>query len=122
MERAVGPSAVLIIGSVRGLLAESGEVRAAADAFGPDCIVLPIGEREREEIEVVLKEKGQLAAKGENDPDSQKPAHGPTGLPLEGIPKDIDDDPSDYEDFGLFVSSSDMVFMKRLSTVSSKKS
>jgi hypothetical protein len=115
VERNLGNAKVLFVATVRGLVREAGELRAAADGLAADCIVLPIGEREREEIETVLKEKGQLPGKEGNAPDGAGLLHGATGLPQSKIPFDPEEDPSDYDDFGLFVSTSDLVFMKLLS-------
>lgn len=113
MERAVGGSTLLVLASVRGLLSEADEVRAHVERFAPEAMALPIGPRELDEIEETLKEKGKMPGAPGNRPVGHEVRHGPTGVPDRKLEKDEDD--SDFEDFGLFVSTSDLVFLRHLS-------
>lgn len=113
MERAVGGSTLLVLASVRGLLSEADEVRAHFERFAPEGLALPIGPRELDEIEETLKERGKMPGAPGNRPLGHEVRHGPTGVPDQKLEKDEDD--SDFDDFGLFVSTSDMVFLRHLS-------
>lgn len=110
-ERGLGEATVRFLASVRGLVREEKDVNDAVESFAPDCIVLPVGPREHEEIIQVLKEKGRMPGLEGNRPAGL----GPTGVPDRKIPFDPEAEASDYDDFGLFVSGSDLVFMRRLS-------
>src|SRR5262245_14304034 len=114
VEREFGGAKLVVLGSVRGLVRESKAVREAMDEFLPEALALPVGPRELDEIRMTVADKRRLAAQkkaGRRRKKAPAPT-GPTGLPNEPLPADPDD--SDYEDFGLFVSSSDMVFVRKL--------
>lgn len=113
LDREFSACRLVLLGTVRGLVGEAGEVKAAFEALDPEAIALPIGPREREEIEETLKEKGVLPGVAGNRAAGRVKAPGPTGLAATRLPKDEDD--SDFNDFGLFVSTSDMVFLRHLS-------
>lgn len=104
---------LVLLASVRGLVEEASEVQAAFDDLDPEAITLPIGPRERAEIEETLKEKGMLPGVPGNRAAGRVKSPGPTGLPPTKLAKDEED--SDYNDFGLFVSTSDMLFLRHLS-------
>jgi hypothetical protein len=112
-EREVDGARVLFLGSVRGLMDEAAEVRAAFEEFKPELVALPVGPREVEEIVETLKEKGELPGVPGNRAVRRGKGPGPTGLADKKIAHD--DENSDYDDFGLFLSSSDLVFMRHLS-------
>ena len=100
---------LLILGSVRGLVAEAEEVNKHFERFAPEAVALPVGPREIEEIEQTLADKA--APKGAAK--EVKRVTGPTGIKDE--PLEADPNATEYNDFGLFVSGSDMVFLRRLS-------
>ncbi len=109
-----GTAHVLVLPSVKGLVKEGPEVAAAFEAFDPTALTLPIGTRELEEILETLLDKGDLGGRPGAAPRADlKKRTGPTGLKDEKL--EYDPDATDYEDFGLFVSNSDMVFLRRLS-------
>lgn len=111
-QRRAGDCAILVVPTVRGLLSEAREVAALVEQHAPDCFVLPVGPREHEEIVEVLKEKGRLPGTQGNKPAGSQVTHGPTGLPDEKMAGDTEG--SDYEDFGLFLSTSDLLFLRQL--------
>jgi hypothetical protein len=115
VERSAGGAHVLFLGSVRGLVREVEEVRAAAEPFDPSCVLLSLGARELDEVEQVLKERGLMPGAEGNRPGGATVTHGPSGLPVKTHPVDDPSELSDYEDFGLFLSTSDLVFTQRLS-------
>jgi hypothetical protein len=104
-ELSFGGRDVLLLGTVKGLVAEAAEVRAQFERFQPSAVALAVGPRELEEIAQALVEKKGAQAAGRR--------LGPTGLTDELIERD--EDAGDVGDFGLFVSSSDMMFVRRLS-------
>jgi hypothetical protein len=98
---------ILLIGSVRGLTSEAAEVAKEFARFAPDAVALPVGPRELEEIEQTLADKA--------DPKPAKKGGkktGPTGIKDETLANDPVG--GDIEDLGLFVSSSDMVYLRKL--------
>jgi hypothetical protein len=112
-EHDVGASRLLILGSVRGLVKEAEEVQRQFDRFAPHAVALPLGERELEEVGQTLRERGDLPSETGEEGAGPKPVRiGPTGLRDEKL--DPGSDGSEYEDFGLFVSSTDMVFLRKL--------
>ncbi len=113
LDREFASCHLVLLASVRGLAGEVAEVKVAFEDLDPEALLLPIGPREREEIEETLKEKGQLPGVAGNRTAGRVAAHGPNGLPPTKIAKDEND--SDYNDFGLFVSTSDMLFLRHLS-------
>lgn len=112
-ERRAGEAHIIFASTVRGLVSEGAEVAALIEKHAPDCIVLPLGPRELDEIVEVLKEKGKLPGEEGNRASGQEVAHGPTGVPDRVLEQD--DDVTDYGDFGLFLSTSDLVFVRHLS-------
>lgn len=112
-ERRAGEARVIFAATVRGLVSEGLEVAALVEKHAPDCIVLPLGPRELDEVVEVLKEKGKLPGEEGNRAAGKEIAHGPTGLPDRTLEQD--DDPTDFGDFGLFLSTSDLVFVRHLS-------
>lgn len=112
LEREFASCHLVLLGSTRGLVEEVKDVRAAFEELDPEAIMLPIGPREREEIEETLKEKGLLPGVAGNRAAGRVALHGPSGLPDVKMAKDPDD--SDYNDFGLFVSTSDMLYLRHL--------
>lgn len=113
VERAVGGSALLVLASVRGLSSEADEVRAHFERFTPEAMALPVGPRELQEIEEALKEKGLMPGAPGNRPVGHETRLGPSGVADKRLERSEDD--SDFDDFGLFVSTSDMVFLRHLS-------
>jgi len=114
-ERAAGPSRVLFLGSVRGLVREGAEVDTAAEPFRPSCVVLSLGSRELQEVQEVLKERGEMPGAEGNRPAGAGARHGPSGLPVDTRGGEDPSEESDYSDFGLFLSTSDLVFSRHLS-------
>jgi len=49
LDREFSACRLVLLGTVRGLVGEAGEVKAAFEALNPEAIALPIGPREREE-------------------------------------------------------------------------
>lgn len=114
VERADGTSKVLFLGTVRGLTREAKEFADAAGPFDPTCIALSVGDRELQEVEQVLKERGEMPGAEGNRPAGASVKHGPSGLPIETLPAGDPTEVSDYSDFGLFLSTSDLVFSRQL--------
>jgi hypothetical protein len=112
-ERRAGEARVIFASTVRGLVSEAAEVAALFERHAPDCVVLPLGPRELDEVVEVLKEKGKLPGEEGNRAAGKEVAHGPTGLP--GRLLAPDEDATEYGDFGLFLSTSDLVFVRHLS-------
>ena len=113
VERTVNGARVVVLGSVRGLVKEAAEVRERFEGLRPEAVALSIGGRELDEVRETLKEKGDLPGAPGNRAKPASARHGPSGLPdekLEGPPGE-----GDFEDFGLFVSTSDLIFLRHLS-------
>jgi len=113
-EQDLGGGRLMVLASVRGLVREAGEVRAAFESFAPEAVVLPVGPRELDEIVETLKEKGELPGPPSARKRKRAAAVGPTGL--KDVRRNLAEEESDYDDIGLFVSGGDMVFLRRLST------
>jgi hypothetical protein len=114
VERAGPSTRVVFLATVRGLVREAQEVAEAARDLEPTCVVLSIGSRELDEIHEVLKERGQMPGAAGNRPAGKETKHGPSGLPVDTKGQDDPGQESDYTDFGLFLSTSDLVFTRHL--------
>lgn len=114
VERTAGNARVLFLATVRGLTRESQEVADAAGRFEPTCVALSLGGRELQEVEEVLKERGEMPGAEGNRPAASAIKHGPSGLPVETHRPDDPSEETDYADFGLFLSTSDLVFSRHL--------
>jgi len=112
--RSLGQCQVTVAGTLRGLADEAAQVQRLVEEGNPEVIVLAIGPREREETDTVLKERGEMPGAHGNRPGGKKLRHGPSGLPVATIERDFSEDETDVDDFGLFLSTSDLVFMKQL--------
>jgi hypothetical protein len=112
--RTLSGAKVRILGTVRGLVREAGEVREVARSFEPDCVAMALGARELDEVREVLKERGEMPGTEGNSPAGARKKHGPSGLPVGKIEMDDPSEQTDYSDFGLFLSTSDLVFTRHL--------